>query len=91
MPLDQLKIDQTFVRNLVDDNQDTAIIRIILALGKSLGLTVIAEGVETEVQWNYLIEYGCSVFQGYLFGKAMSRAEFESHLLKQRISRSKVF
>ena len=81
MPLDQLKIDQAFVRDLVDDSQDTAIIRIILALGKSLGLTVIAEGVETEVQWNYLIKYGCSVFQGYLFGKPMPLAEFESHLL----------
>ena len=82
MPLDQLKIDQAFVRNLVDDSQDTAIIRIILALGNSLGLTVIAEGVETEVQRNYLNKYGCSVFQGFLFGKPMPRAEFESHLLK---------
>ena len=89
MPLDQLKIDQAFVRNLVDDSQDTAIIRIILALGKSLGLTVIAEGVETEVQRNYLNKYGCSVFQGFLFGKPMPRAEFESHLFenyKQRKS-----
>jgi EAL domain-containing protein (putative c-di-GMP-specific phosphodiesterase class I) len=82
MPLDQLKIDQAFVRNLVDDSQDTAIIRIILALGKSLGLTVIAEGVETEVQRNYLNKYGCSVFQGFLFGKPMPRAEFESHLFE---------
>jgi EAL domain-containing protein (putative c-di-GMP-specific phosphodiesterase class I) len=54
MPLDQLKIDQAFVRDLVEDNQDTAIIRIILALGESLGLTVIAEGVETDVQRDYL-------------------------------------
>ena len=82
MPLDQLKIDQSFVGDLVDDSQDAAIIRIILALGKSLGLNVIAEGVETEVQWNYLNKCGCSVFQGYLFGKPMSLAEFESHLLK---------
>jgi EAL domain-containing protein (putative c-di-GMP-specific phosphodiesterase class I) len=81
MPLDQLKIDRTFVCNLVDDDQDAAIIRIILALGKSLGLTVIAEGVETEVQWNCLNKYGCTVFQGFLFGKAMPQAEFESHLL----------
>lgn len=82
MPLDQLKIDRTFVCELVEDRQDTAIIPIILALGKSLGLTVIAEGVETEVQWNYLNKYGCLVFQGYLFGKPMPLAEFESILLK---------
>ena len=82
MPLDQLKIDQVFVRHLVDDSQDAAIIRIILALGQSLGLAVIAEGVENDLQRNYLIKYGCSVFQGYLFGKPMNLAEFEAHLLK---------
>ena len=80
MPLYQLKIDQAFVRELVEDSQDTAIIRIILALGQSLGLTVIAEGVENDVQWNHLVKCGCSVFQGYLFGKPMPLAEFESHL-----------
>jgi len=87
MPLDQLKIDQAFVRDLVEDSQDAAIIRIILALGQSLGLTVIAEGVENDVQWNHLVKYGCSVFQGYLFGKPMPLAEFESHLknYKQRL------
>jgi diguanylate cyclase (GGDEF)-like protein len=80
MPLDQLKIDQAFVRDLIEDSQDVAIIRIILALGQSLGLTVIAEGVENDVQWNHLIKCGCSVFQGYLFGKPMPLAEFEAHL-----------
>ncbi|NOS89362.1 MAG: EAL domain-containing protein [Methylococcaceae bacterium] len=78
MPLDQLKIDQTFVRNLVEDSQDAAIIRIILALG----LTVIAEGVETEVQWNYLNQCGCPVFQGYLFGKPVPLSEFEAEVFK---------
>ncbi len=82
MPLDQLKIDQAFVHDLVGDNQDTAIVRIILAMGHSLELIVIAEGVETEVQRDYLIKYNCPVFQGYLFGKPMSLAEFEAHLLK---------
>ena len=90
MPLDQLKIDQAFVRDLVEDSQDAAIIRIILALGQSLGLTVIAEGVENDVQWNHLVKYGCSVFQGYLFGKPMPLAEFESHLkhYKQRLGKN---
>jgi EAL domain-containing protein (putative c-di-GMP-specific phosphodiesterase class I) len=83
MPLDQLKIDQTFVRNLVEDSQDAAIIRIILALGQSLGLAVIAEGVETEVQWKYLNKCGCMIFQGYLFGKPMPLVEFESQILKK--------
>jgi len=62
MPLDQLKIDQTFVHDLVEDSQDAAIVRIILALGHSLELTVIAEGVETEVQRDYLTKYDCPVF-----------------------------
>jgi len=80
MPLDQLKIDQVFVGDLAEDSQNTAIIRIILALGQSLGLTVIAEGVENDVQWNYLIKCGCSVFQGYLFGRPMPLTEFELQL-----------
>lgn len=83
MPLDQLKIDQTFVRELVTENQDAAIIRTILALGQSLGLTVIAEGVETEVQWNYLNKCGCPIFQGYLFGKPMPLAEFEDNVFNK--------
>jgi EAL domain-containing protein (putative c-di-GMP-specific phosphodiesterase class I) len=82
MPLDQLKIDQTFVHDLVEDSQDAAIVRIILALGHSLELTVIAKVVETEVQRDYLTKYDCPVFQGYLFGKPMSLAEFEAHLPK---------
>ncbi|MFA6053191.1 MAG: EAL domain-containing protein, partial [Methylobacter sp.] len=77
MPLDQLKIDQAFVRDLVEGGHDAAIIRTILALGRSLELTVIAEGVETEVQRNYLAECGCPVFQGYLFSQPVSLTEFE--------------
>jgi EAL domain-containing protein (putative c-di-GMP-specific phosphodiesterase class I) len=80
MPLDQLKIDQAFVRDLIDDSQDAAIIGVILALVQSPGLTVIAEGVENDVQWNHLVKCGCPVFQGYLFGKPMPLADFESHL-----------
>ncbi|MCX7097914.1 MAG: EAL domain-containing protein [Methylococcales bacterium] len=83
MPLDQLKIDRAFVRDLVEDSQEASIIRIILALGQSLGLTVIAEGVETAVQWNYLHKCGCLIFQGYLFGKPMPLAEFEALILQK--------
>ena len=69
LPLDQLKIDQSFVRDLRVDAQDRSIVRAILTLGESLGLRVIAEGVETEVQRGILLELGCSYFQGYLLGR----------------------
>ena len=69
MPLEQLKIDQSFVRDVLTDPNDAVIAQTILALGQSLGLTVVAEGVETEGQRNFLLHHGCKVFQGYLFGK----------------------
>jgi diguanylate cyclase (GGDEF)-like protein/PAS domain S-box-containing protein len=82
LPLEQLKIDKGFIRDLSEDNQDAAIIRSVLSLGRSLELTVIAEGVETEEQWQYLVKNGCPLFQGYFFGKPMPLAEFEARLLK---------
>jgi diguanylate cyclase (GGDEF)-like protein/PAS domain S-box-containing protein len=81
LPLEQLKIDQSFVRNMAFNNHDSAIIRTILALGKNLALNVIAEGVETEVQREHLANYGCEVFQGYLFGKPVPVDEFKQSLL----------
>lgn len=69
LPLDQLKIDASFVRDLLKDKDDATIVKTIVALGQSLGMSVIAEGVETEEQRDYLEQSGCLLYQGYLFGR----------------------
>jgi len=77
LPLDQLKIDQSFVRDVLTDANDAAIARTIVALGQSLGLAVIAEGVESAAQRDYLARHGCVAYQGYFFGRPAPVAEFE--------------
>jgi diguanylate cyclase (GGDEF)-like protein/PAS domain S-box-containing protein len=69
LPLDQLKIDQSFVRDVLANANDATIARTIITLGQSLGLAVIAEGVETEAQREFLAKHNCDAFQGYLFSR----------------------
>ncbi len=80
LPLDQLKIDQSFVRNIGIQATDSVIIDTIIGMAKNLGLEVIAEGVETSIQKEFLEQHGCSLCQGYLFAKPLPLADFEEHL-----------
>jgi EAL domain-containing protein (putative c-di-GMP-specific phosphodiesterase class I) len=82
LPLDQIKIDQSFVRDITTDPNDASIVQTIIVMAGTLGLSVVAEGVETEVQREFLELRGCTHFQGYLFGRPVPIAQFEE-LLKQ--------
>lgn len=82
LPLDQVKIDSSFVRDISFDMDDAAIVRAILAMSGSLGLSVIAEGVETQVQREFLFEHGCLHYQGYLFGRPVPIENFNANALR---------
>jgi diguanylate cyclase (GGDEF)-like protein/hemerythrin-like metal-binding protein/PAS domain S-box-containing protein len=77
LPLSQLKIDRSFVDDLLTDQSDQSIVKTIISMADSLGFSVIAEGVETIEQKRYLLDIGCSHFQGYLFSKPMPISEIE--------------
>ncbi|GAA0409073.1 EAL domain-containing protein [Pseudomonas extremaustralis] len=80
LPLDKIKIDKSFVQDLLDDDDDATIVRAIIQLGKSLGMQVIAEGVETAEQEAYIISEGCHEGQGYYYSKPLPARELAAFL-----------
>ena len=80
LPLNQIKIDQSFVKGINTDNSDAVMVTTIIELARNFGLDVIAEGVETEAHLAFLKKHGCKAYQGYLFSKPISAEEFEGLL-----------
>ncbi|NBF05204.1 EAL domain-containing protein [Pseudomonas sp. Fl5BN2] len=90
LPLDKIKIDKSFVQDLLDDDDDATIVRAIIQLGKSLGMQVIAEGVETPEQEAYIISEGCHEGQGYHYSKPLPARELSAYLKQAQRSNAAI-
>jgi diguanylate cyclase (GGDEF)-like protein len=90
LPLDKIKIDKSFVQDLLDDDDDATIVRAIIQLGKSLGMQVIAEGVETAEQEAYIISEGCHEGQGYHYSKPLPARELGAYLKQAQRSNAAI-
>lgn len=90
LPLDKIKIDKSFVQDLLDDDDDATIVRAIIQLGKSLGMQVIAEGVETAEQEAYIISEGCHEGQGYHYSKPLPARELSAYLKQAQRSNAAI-
>ena len=90
LPLDKIKIDKSFVQDLLDDDDDATIVRAIIQLGKSLGMQVIAEGVETAEQETYIISEGCHEGQGYFYSKPLPARELGAYLKQAQRSNAAI-
>jgi EAL domain-containing protein (putative c-di-GMP-specific phosphodiesterase class I) len=84
LPIDKLKIDKSFVRDIPEDTNDLAIVNAIIPMSHALGLTVLAEGVETNAQAEFLTQCSCEFAQGYLYGRALPPEDFERLFLSPR-------
>jgi diguanylate cyclase (GGDEF)-like protein len=87
LPVDEIKLDRSFVSRIEHDEDDRAIVRSVISLAHDLGLTVVAEGVETRACWDWLAAHGCDEAQGYLMGRPMPVEDLEASLGRRRPSR----
>jgi EAL domain-containing protein (putative c-di-GMP-specific phosphodiesterase class I) len=89
-PLSRIKIDRSFVRKIIDDTDAAAIVRSLIVMAHNLGLQVIAEGVETQAQAEFLLGEGCEEAQGFLYGEPLSAIEFEKYLRTRQLTNKAV-
>ena len=89
-PLSRIKIDRSFVRKIIDHTDAAAIVRSLIVMAHNLGLEVIAEGVETQAQAEFLLGEGCEEAQGFLYGEPLSAIEFEKYLRARQLTNKAV-